>query len=451
MPVNGTEPFAPVDAAWLRMEDPTNLMMITGVLIFDQPLDLGRITEVIEQRLLRFDRFHKRAVVPKGGGTPYWENDPNFNLRSHIHRIALPAPGDQSALQELVSDLMSMPLDFSKPLWQWHLVEHVGDGCALIVRLHHSIADGVALVRVLLSLTDPSPDAAWNPPELIERPARNLLQTALGTGRQISEMFQNSDTIWKLARNGASSVEALGKLLLMPPDPQTLFKGSLGVQKQAAWSMPLPLQEIKAIGKITGGTVNDILLTAVTGALRHYMLSRGDVPDGLSIRAAIPVNLRPAEDPLTLGNRFGVVFLSLPVGIEDPLDRLLAVKERMEAIKGSPEAIVAFGILTTMGISPMEIQNIGVNMFGSKATGVMTNVPGPPETVYMAGKPIRTIMFWVPQSAHLGLGVSILSYAGQVTIGIATDAGLVPDPQAITAAFHDEIDELVDLIRLMRT
>ncbi|HEX9371458.1 MAG TPA: WS/DGAT domain-containing protein, partial [Roseiflexaceae bacterium] len=219
-----------------------------------------------------------------------------------------------------------------------------------------------------------------------------------------------------------------------------------GVAKRAAWSQPIPLDDVKAIGRAVGATVNDVLLAAVTGALRRYLQGRGEQVDGLEIRAAVPVNMRSPNDPPTLGNRFSLVFLALPVGVDDPLDRLFDLKERMEALKQSPEALVTFGILNAMGMAPNQLQGFGVSLFGAKATAVMTNVPGPRETIYLAGAPITGIMFWVPQSGRLGLGVSILSYAGQVSLGIATDAGLAPDPEQIIDGFHAEFQQLARLV-----
>jgi WS/DGAT/MGAT family acyltransferase len=237
----------------------------------------------------------------------------------------------------------------------------------------------------------------------------------------------------------------MGRLALLWPDPKTPFKGELGVPKRAAWSAPLALQEVKAIGRAVGGSVNDVLLTAATGALRRYMQGLGEPVDGLNFRGVVPVNLRPADVEPDLGNKFGLVFLSLPVGIADPLERLLELKRRMDKIKGSPEAILIFGLLNFAGGAPVEVQDALVNIFGTKATGVMTNVPGPRQQLYLAGAPLDTIMFWVPQSGHLGLGVSIISYAGQVWLGVATDQGLVPDPEAIIAGFHVEFDELLKI------
>lgn len=448
------EPLAPVDQAWLRMEDPTNLMMVTGILIFDQPLDFDRLRATFEHRLLRFRRFRQRVVTV--GNTARWEDDPNFTLSAHLRRIALPAPHDQATLQDLVSDMMSTPIDFTESPWQYHLIENYNGGCVLLGRLHHCIADGIALIRVLLAMTDESPDAPWPSATDSHEPehrARSPLATVNATVRSAEKLLADGfdllgepGKLAEVARTGAGSATALSRLVLMSPDPHTAFKGPLGVAKRAAWSQPVPLDAVKAIGRAVGGTVNDVLLAAVTGALRRYLQGRGQNVDGLDIRAAVPVNLRPPDEPLTLGNRFGLVFLSLPIGVDDPLDRLFDLKERMEAIKHSPEAIVAFGILMGLGVAPSALQDMGVSIFGSKATAVMTNVPGPREILYMAGAPINQIMFWVPQSGRLGLGVSILSYAGNVTLGIATDSGLAPDPDEIITAFHEEFNTLLKLV-----
>ncbi|HNP71288.1 MAG TPA: wax ester/triacylglycerol synthase family O-acyltransferase [Kouleothrix sp.] len=448
------EQLSPVDHAWLRMEDPTNLMMVTGIMIFDQPLDFERLRATFEHRMLSHRRFRQRVVTSADGAR--WEDDPNFTLSAHLRRIALPAPHDQAALQELVSDMMSTPVDFSKSPWQYHLIENYNGGCVLLGRLHHCIADGIALIRVLLSMTDATADAPW-PSATPEAPAPERepggtiaavnatvrsAERAVGDG--ISALFDPAK-LAEAAKLSLSGATALSRLVLMSPDPQTVFKGPLGVAKRAAWSQPIPLDTVKAIGRAVGGTVNDVLLAAVTGALRRYLQERGQAVDGLDIRAAVPVNLRAADEPPTLGNRFGLVFLALPVGADDPLDRLFDLKERMAALKNSPEALVAFGVLNVMGLLPSQLENVGLTIFGAKATAVMTNVPGPRETIYMAGVPLRQVMFWVPQSGRLGLGVSILSYAGDVTLGVATDTGLVPDPDRIVVAFHDEFETLLKL------
>jgi WS/DGAT/MGAT family acyltransferase len=247
-------------------------------------------------------------------------------------------------------------------------------------------------------------------------------------------------------KTGAEGALSLANLLLLDPDPPTPLKGALGVQKRCAWSQPIPLADVKAIGLVTDSTVNDVLLTTVAGALGRYLRSRGVSVGGLDIRAVVPVNLRPIDGPIKLGNAFGLVFLSLPIGIDDPLDRLRELKRRMDGIKGTPEALVTFGILNAMGVGGPHFEELVASIFEKKATSVMTNVPGPKEIRYLAGKAIRNLMFWVPQSGRLGLGVSILSYAGDVLIGVASDAGLTPDPESIVEAAHVEFDGLVQLV-----
>lgn len=462
------KPLSYVDAAWLGMEDPTNLMMVTGILTFDKILDIDHFKAILKHRLLSFDRFRQRVVQPRLPlVTPYWELDPNFDINAHIHHVALPSPGDQGTLQALASDLLSTPLDFSKPLWQVHIVEKYGDGCAAIIRLHHCIGDGMALINVLLSLTDFTDDApipTGDPDYLADDGAGpggvldGLIDRAasrVNSVRRLSRRFAKEGLeamffpakMLDLTLQGADNAVAAGRLVLRTPDPKTIFKGELGVSKKGAWSRPLPLKDIKAIKNVTGGTVNDVLISAMTGGLRRYLVGRDQPVDGINFRTAVPVNLRSQEEMGTLGNKFGIVFLSLPVGIGDPLERLAEVRKRMNALKNTPEALAALGILNVIGMSPQEIQTTIVDMFGAKTTAVMTNVPGPPVPLYMAGSKIDSIMFWVPQSGRVSLGISIISYAGKVWLGVATDAGLVPDPDRIVDGFYQEYDALMALVK----
>lgn len=467
-------PLSNVDAAWLKMEDPTNLMMVSGILTFARPIDIAHLRALIEYRLLQFQRFRQRVVRPSLPlAPPYWEDDPHFNLDAHLHRIALPAPGDQTTLQELVSDLMSTPLDFSKPLWQIHIIDGFGAGGALMVRLHHCIADGIALVGVLLALTDLSDSSPWpQPPEIpVEeegsdgRPSpnnsfqanlqavRQRTRATMKFGRRLGrrlllegvETFLDHDRPRQLVNGGLDYSYTLSKILLRAPDPKTAFKGTLGVAKRAAWSRPLPLGEVKAIRKTLGGTVNDVLIASTTGGLRHYLAEKGEDVAGMDITAIVPVNLRKPEEMTELGNKFGLVFLSLPVGIENPRDRLTEVRKRMDTIKNSPQANVTLDVLNLLGMVPQSAQEAFVGIMGARATAVLTNVPGPPIPLYLAGQPIEGLMFWVPQSGRLGMGISILSYAGNVYLGLATDAALIPDPEAIIEHFYEEHGRLLAL------
>lgn len=459
-------PLSNVDAAWLKMEDPTNLMMVTGVLTFPRPVDMGHLRALIESRLLQFDRFRQRVARPSIPFAPhYWEYDPYFNVGAHLHRIGLPQPHDKTALQRLVSELMSTGLDFTKPLWQMHVVDGYGEGGAIIVRLHHAMADGMALVGVLLALTEMAPGAPQpetnglpetdDPPgnltgswEALQLRAARLVGKGVGVGRRALieglESYLNNDRPRQLAELTSDYAHAASKLVLRAADPPTLYKGPLGVAKRAAWSRPLPMSEIKAMRKATGATINDLMTAAVTGGLRRYMEARGEEP--VDFRAAVPVNLRGPKDMGGLGNKFGLVFLDLPVSTVDISRRLATIRHRMESLKESQEAPVALDILAAIGFSAQALQDVVVKMIGAKATMVLTNVPGPPIPLYLAGQPIEGLMFWVPQSGRLGLGISILSYASNIHLGVATDAALVPDPDAIIDGFYAEYDELLGMI-----
>ena len=246
-------------------------------------------------------------------------------------------------------------------------------------------------------------------------------------------------------RLGADMLAAAGRLVMRWPDPQTLFKGSLGIKKRAVWSAPFPLEDVKRVGRAFGGTVNDVLLSTMAGALRRYVHSRGEGIDGVNIRGVVPVNLRPIELDEDLGNQFGLVFLTLPIGVGDPLSRLYRLKSYMDELKSSAEAVAAFGILGVLGAVPLCLQDVGISIFDTKGTAVMTNVPGPRQQLYLAGAPIKMLMAWVPQSGRIGLGVSIISYDGQVFLGVATDEGLVPDPERILDYFSEEFEEIKSL------
>jgi WS/DGAT/MGAT family acyltransferase len=479
------------------MDEPANLMQINGVLVLDQPVDVERIKEIVRRRLLPIRRFRQRVVAGRGDH-PRWEDDPAFDLDRHVLAASLPAPGDDGALAGVVGELMSTPLASDRPLWEFRLLQPYRGGCALLARIHHAIGDGVALMLVLLSLTDlqpsgpptvrPTPDDPM-PPDAPETPAgpEPLTTSVARPGTPASsepaaepgtnpftELFclplhdiariraladEISPELMRLLHapvealrrsrllTGIGGVAAFGRLVGRSADPGTPFKGPLGVPKAVAWSQPLALSEVKEVGRALGGSVNDVLISATTGALRRYVARRAAPPARLDVRAAMPVNLRPLARMSQLGNHFGLVFLSLPLGIADPLARLAELRRRSAALRRSAEAAVVLLILRTIGRVPLAVQRLVVKIFATKATLVMTNVPGPNRTLYLAGKPIRDIFFWVPQSGRVGLGVSILSYDGTVRLGVGTDAGLVPDPQTIVAGFHEEFDELLRLAR----
>jgi diacylglycerol O-acyltransferase / wax synthase len=408
-----------------------------------------------------FPRFRQLVVEPRlGVGGPSWEEDPRFDLDRHVHHLAVPAPGDKRALEELVSDLIASPLDRGKPLWDMYLVDGFGGGMAMLSRTHHCIADGIALSRVLLSLTDTHPDAGIAPPRdggergllgSIAAPVKAGAQVArAGVQEGIEILTHPTSELPALASRGTADAAALAKLLLTGSDANTVLSAKLSVSRRVTSSDRMPLDGIKAIGRATGTTVNDVLTAAMTGALRRYLLGRDSLVD--EIRVMVPYNLRAAEEPLPreLGNRFGLVYLTLPVGIADPADRLVEVHRRMDAIKHSREGGLSYAILEAVGLTPHQIGQSLLDVFAQKTSAVLTNVAGPTEPVYFAGSKIAGVVPWVPAAGTIGMGISIFSYNGGVTVGLQVDAGLIADPDTIIADYEREVDMLRKTARRRR-
>ncbi|HET7228578.1 MAG TPA: WS/DGAT domain-containing protein [Longimicrobium sp.] len=414
------------DAAWWRMDEASNPMVITAVLTFGAPVSHQTLERRVRERLLPLLPFRSRLREPALGiGRPRWAPDPEFSLNRHLIRATLPAPAGEAELQALVSRLMGERLDPRHPLWRFHLIAGYQGGAALVARIHHCIADGMALIQLLLTLDDvPGNEGA------------GALACGNGTAAAVARRPAG-------ARAAAWAASAFGRLVLEWPDPRTALSGPLGMEKVAAWCEPFPLSELRGVARATGSKVNDVLAAAVSGALARYLAAGGRGVPGRGLRAVVPVNLRPADDASLLGNRFGLVFLSLPVGVADPARRLAGIRAEMRRLKGSAEAGVTYALLRLFGPAGRALVRFAVWFLGMKASLVFTDVPGPREAVTVCGAPLTRLMAWVPQSGRLSVGVSAVSYAGQVQVGIAADRGLVPNPAELVAAFRAAMDELV--------
>jgi WS/DGAT/MGAT family acyltransferase len=440
------------------MDRPTNPMVVNSLVWFDEPIDWERAKGILARRLVEeFPRFRRRVGDPLGR-LPRFEDDAEFDIEQHLHRIALPAPGDQTALQELVSDLITPPLDPTRPLWHATLIEGYGEGCAVLYRIHHCIADGIALARVMLALTDSEADPGIAPrPQARAAGSRLGLDTltrpagaALSAARRVTgavvheglETLARPGHLTELATTASQDAATLAKLLASPPDSETILRQPLQGTRRVAWSKPFPLDRIKATGRRRSSTINDVLIAAVTGALRTELERHGDVPDDVHIM--VPFNLRALDEPLPrdLGNDFALILLALPVGIEERDARLREVKMRMDAIKDSHEGPISYGILSAIGNMPPAVEDLMIGFFTEKASAVVTNVPGPREQVYFAGSPVQGVLVWAPCSGSLGMTVSIFSYMGEVTVGFMTDTGVVADPQPLANAFSSELRAL---------
>lgn len=448
------EPLSLIDAAWLRMDRPTNLMMICGMMTFDQRVDIRALRSVIGARMLCFHRFRQRVAGP--AESPYWETDPQFDLDWHVRRVALPAgPG---ALEELAGDLASTALDPGKPMWQFHLAEGK-HGSALFLRIHHCYGDGFAMLHMVNAITDtdpahpraPMPDLGPAPPprsawERIFGPvtetAGDALRATLDVVGAGVAMLASPRNAVALGVRAADLVQQAAVIASMTPDSPTSLKGELGVMKRVAWAEPLQLDAVKAVARVLGCSVNDLLVACIAGALRSWLLERGESVDGVEVRALVPVNLRPTGPITELGNRFGMVFLSLPVGTADPVERVAEVRRRMAALKHSQQPLVALGILAGMGMAPEALKERVLETLAANASVIVTNVRGAEQPRYLAGRRIAHQMFWVPQSGGIGLGVSIFSYAGEVSFGVIADAHSVGDPRALPPRYADEFEAL---------
>jgi diacylglycerol O-acyltransferase / wax synthase len=493
-----------VDTAWLRMDTDTNLMMIVGVAMLEKPVSSPALKRELKKHFLCWHPFRSHVVREFPGA---WWQEQEVDLDRHVIRIALPANPPQTnkaALEALVGQLSSQPLDPDQPLWQMHLVDHyIGpDGRerqALIIRIHHCIADGMALVRLFMSMFDQTPTSAQGKAasrsesvaqsvdQSVDQSVANLgheemahedqwwaqildpvtrssikaIETSstmlgkylevLAASEKITEQAgeQLSEKVMQLGHSAGQLMHDLFAIGTMQDDTPTRLKGELSGDKRVAWSEFLPLFEVKTMAQAYGCSINDILMSSVAGALRQYLLAKGEaVESECEMRAMVPVNLRTPNGPPKLGNEFGLVPLVLPIGIEDPVARLLEVQRRMSELKGSYTALVALSMLGVLGATPKQVQLEVQDYFTRRATAVMSNVPGPQTALYLAGSKLEQVMFWVPQSGSIGLGISILSYNGGVQFGIVTDAALADDPQRIISQFQPEFEKLV-LLMLM--
>lgn len=478
--VNG-ERMSKVDTAWLRMDSESNLMMIVGVWILKPGITYEALCARVEERLLKYPRFTQRVVQDAAGAT--WVPDNKFDITRQVVTEKLvknKKRTEQQSLQDRLAELAMLPLDRSRPLWQFHLVEDYQGGSAMMARIHHCIADGIALIAVTQSLMDggaappepkartPRRDGLDGAQDWIEnsvlKPFTQFAVNALGAAGSgavrsidmladpikgvedgIERGVEGTLDLAKLAFHLASDTAAL---VLMADDSPTRLKGVPGRAKRVAWCEPIPLDEVKAVGKALNCSINDVLMSCVAGAIAQYLTSFGDAVKGKEIRAMVPVNLRPLDQAYKLGNQFGLAPIVLPIGIENPIERVYEVRRRMGELKGSMQPLLAFGMLAVAGLLIKPAQDAMLGLFSRKTTAVMTNVPGPRSKLKLCGSTLEQNLVWVPQSGTVGLGVSILSYGGGVQFGVMSDSVLCPNPQSIIDEFEPEFAKLA-MVTLM--
>ena len=465
-----TERMSRVDTAWLRMDNDVNLMMINGVWLLTPGVAIEALRERIQSRLLLYPRFRQKVVHDALGA--HWVEDGEFDIRRHVNVAKLARKRGQSeraALQAYIGLQATVPLDPRFPLWQVTLIEHFEGGSAVVVRIHHCIGDGIALTSVVMSITDggqapPQRHAAsegiatdehddWLIDSVIKPvtdfAVKGLGRTGDGVVGAIELLAHPKQPLRDSARVGLQVAGDVAALALMADDSPTRLKGKPGGHKIVAWTEPMGLGDVKTVGKAFDCSVNDVLLSCVSGAIGRYLREQGDDPAGKEIRAMVPVNLRPLEHAWKLGNHFGLAPLTLPIGIENPIERLYAVRLRMRQLKGSYQPALAFAVLQVAGLLNKPMQDLVLGLFSKKTTAVMTNVPGPAQALKLCGSTLRQTIFWVPMTGDVGMGVSILSYAGGVQFGLITDTALCPQPQQIIDLFAPEFESLLNLALML--
>jgi len=460
--VGTVDRMSTLDAEFLHLEDGIAHMHIAGACVFaDPPPSFASIAGLITAKLHLIPRYRQRVrTVPLELGRPVWVDDPHFNLEYHVRHTALPSPGSDADLCRLMGRLMSQPLDRGRPLWEVWLVEGLSDGrWALVFKVHHCMVDGIAGVGLLTVMLDLDPDAElpeappWSPgrqpsgPELVLDAWQGAVaDTARWLGRTPALLHHPLDAARQAAELGTGFAR-LGSHLVNTP--RSSIEGSIGPHR--VWchaSVELP--EVKRIGKALGGTVNDVVLAAVTGGYRSLLEERGDDPATTVVRSLVPVSVRASNATNDTDNRVSALFLELPVALTDPVGRLQAVRTAMEGLKGSHiaeagEVVTAIGNLAPPPVVG-SVTRLGLraqHLFSQRSiTTVTTNVPGPQFPVYCLGREMQEYLPFVPVSYGVRVGTAILSYNGNLAFGITGDWDTAADVDVLAAGIIAGIDEL---------
>ena len=445
------ERMSPTDAYWLHMERPDNRMVVTCAFWTDAPADWEAVTEALASRVVAaFPRFRQRVLDPAvtvGVVAPVWEDVEEFDLADHLRRAELPGDGDD-ALHEYVSSVAGAPLDPGRPLWELHLLDGYGSGSALVLRLAHALGDGRAIVQVLLAATDPvegerHADAA----DFVDPVADDVSTPGAQVRSAARAGLRTAGTLARMAGDGAralSSADArrnvgrLARQIAGPVDRGPLV-GTLQQDKRFSWAGPVPLDAARSSARAAGVTLNDLMLGVITSALRRQALDHGAEPQ--EVGAVLPVDLRTPGAPLprSLGNAFGLGFVRLPVDEPEPVARLALLHARTGDVKRRGEGAYTATWMEMLGRGPAPAQRALIDALGRRASVVVTNIVGPRAAVALGGTPLAGALLWVPTSGPISLGVSVVSYAGQLSLGICADAVVVPDADALTALLTEEL------------
>ena len=445
------------DAAFLYLERPTSALHIGSLAIYQGRLPYERFVSHLESRISLIPRYRQRvAFVPLNLGHPTWEDDPDFSVRNHIHQVTLPAPGTDEQLNQLAADLFSPPLGRGKPLWEMFVIGGLeGDRTAILSKVHHCMVDGVSGIELLVATVDISPEpspppeaAPWKPKPLPSTAAR--LNDAFWDGlehqrelwREFSEGFADPQ---RRLRETQDTLRALRRALplLAVPAPRLPFYTRLTKQRHVVFS-EMSFVELREIRTSLGGTVNDVVLALLAGALRRYLGEHGHNLSGAEPRVAIPVNVRLEGEDGALGNRVSAMFAALPIGEANPAERLRLVQERMRSLKEEKQA-ATFELLMRMAAhtpAPVHFLSGQAMSTSTVVNMICTNVPGPMIPLYCVGHLMLGHYPLVPLSLDMGLGVGVTSYNHRLYFGLMADPNAVPDLDRLKSHLDESFLEL---------
>ncbi len=448
-----------LDSSFLHLEhDATHMHVAACAVVEGPPPGYDELVEAIGSRLHLVPRYRQRlAFVPLEQGRPVWVDDPHFNARFHIRHTALPRPGGDEELKRLAGRVFSQSLDRSKPLWELWLVEGLADGrFALLTKTHHALVDGISGVDIMTVLFDTSPDPAPVAPpehEWVPRPppsdaqllADALLERATVPGelaRGVRAAFRGPRQLAERVGEALVGVGAMAwaGLGAAPPSP---FNVRIGPHRRFTW-VRADLAELKAIKNALGGTVNDVVLSAVAGALGRYMRQHGERTDDVVLKAMVPVSVRADVERGALGNQVAAMWAPLPVGMTDPVQRLLKVRREMQDVKESGQAVGAQVLTQLTGFAPPTIMAQAARLQARQRLFnlVVTNVPGPQMPLYVMGRELEGIYPMVPLAENTALGIAVISYNGQMNFGLNADFDALADLETLAEELGGAIDEL---------
>jgi diacylglycerol O-acyltransferase len=470
-----TDQLTALDATFLELEqdDDSALMHIGGALLFDAPPGggtpgIGKVREHLEQRLDLLPRYRQKLGVPRTGGLswPSWEEDRRFEIEAHVRHATLPSPGDEREFLDWISDFYSHRLDRSRPLWEMVLLDGLADGrWALVCKTHHCLVDGVGSVDAadLLLNEEPTPrepsapDTARVPASDKTRPAwlphaPEPVRLTAGAGLAAARVGTHAVMHPRDALERSRGVIDLLVRDELIAAPSSSLNVPIGATRRIA-AVHVELQELKDVRSELGGTVNDVVLSAATGALRALLLARGDDLPQRGLRAMVPVNIRREGDNGELGNRVSSLFVDLPVAEPDPLHRYALTSAAAQKRKDGGQALAASALTGLTELAPPVLHaGLARSLFAKRLFNVtITNVPASPHRLYAFGAPMIDVVPIVPLAAEHALGIAVVSYAGGMTFGIYADRATVPDLDVLREGLLGSLLELAALAHVTPT